>query len=65
MYSNHPDSLIRAKESQRSFLQEAAHARLVREVKREQSQPKRSLKQQFGEQLIVLGRKIAQETETV
>jgi hypothetical protein len=53
-----------AKYRQQEFFQKAEHARLIREFKRSQAQPKLSFRQRCGQSLIALGNKLAVEPET-
>ncbi len=64
MSAKHFDLMSAAKQSQQRFLQEAEQGRLVKQAKRTQPNSNRSFKQRFGQQLMELGRKLAQEPET-
>ncbi|HEX2913394.1 MAG TPA: hypothetical protein VH186_21500 [Chloroflexia bacterium] len=54
-------TLFAARESQKHYLQMAEHERLVRQFKNTRQEVRRSLKQQTGRLLIILGQKLAQE----
>jgi hypothetical protein len=63
--TNQLNLLVLSKFRQREYFLNAERERLAREAQRSRRSSKRSFKYRFGQQLANLGRKLADEPETV